>query len=637
MRGGGTFRVVYPLEAFDGGLNNKYEAAIIADHESPDALNVVYDDRGGVQTRGGSSKLNTTAVGSYSGDGLFTARYNNQAETMCGWWNGTMYTLGATTFTTHGSAQSVFTAGSRVDACQYQNLIFFGDGYAKPYKYNGTAFTRHGIPQPNSGPSTQSGTAGASGAATGDINYKVSYVNSYSVEGDVSAATTTLTIATSASVSLTSLPLAPTSFGVNSRRLYRLDSGSGGSYKLVTTIADNTTTNYTDSTPSASLGAAAPSDQGEPPNWQYSISHQERLFLVTPDNPSYLYYTELADPFVVKVSNYILIGDGDGEVITGLGTQANMIVVFKTNSVWLIYMPDTTPGNWIRIKSNSKYGGYSHYAQADYEDIKLFIGRRYGKVSGFFKLVGGTTEPNSTDLVANNVTSDSVSDRIEPDVFTFTTSALNKACAIEFKNKLWFSVPYSSSTNNRVYQFDFQRRDEAKNDGSWCPFTYPYGFSAFTVYNGKLYGQGAEAAGFVWELDTGTYADNGTAINSYCWTKEFFGYPEHLENWKDFRFGNLTVETLGNYYMNVGYKVDGDSSGGVTQQISLNPGGSTWGSFNWGAATWGGGQTRKKTTVSFGTLNGKRLQLKFSNQSTVNQGFHVYPMGSFSYNVRGKR
>ena len=71
------FRIVYPMEAFDGGLNNKYEPNIVLDNESPDCKNVVFDDRGGVQTRQGCSQLNTAAVGSFAGDGLFTYRQNS--------------------------------------------------------------------------------------------------------------------------------------------------------------------------------------------------------------------------------------------------------------------------------------------------------------------------------------------------------------------------------------------------------------------------------------------------------------------------------------------------------------------------------------------------------------------------------
>jgi len=632
------FRVVYPVEAFDGGLNNKYDRNIIADNESPDCLNVEFSDRGGVQTRGGMSQLNTASVGSYAGDGLFTARYNDGTEKMLGWWNGTMYQLGTTTFVTVGSAQSVWTAGSRVDMAMYQNLAFFGNGHSQPYKYNGTEFTRHGVTQPNSTGAQTSGTAGTSGPAGGDVNYVFTYRNSYLVESDFSSSTATLAIGSTATVSIACIPVAPTSFGVAARRIYRRSAGSGGSYKLVATLSDNTTTTYVDQVTDASLGAAAPTDNGEPPEWQYVVSHQERLWMVGPDAPQTLYYSELGNPFVVESTNFILISDGDGEAITGLGVHANMVVVYKEASVWLIYLPDTDPTNWVRIKSNSKYGGVSHYAQADYNGLKLFLGKRYSQLQGFLELQGADIKPNSTDLLASAVLSESASDRIEPDVFLFTSNSVSKACAIEYRNKLWFAVPYNGSTsNNRVYQFDYLRRANSNANGAWAPFTYPYSIAAFTIYGGSLYAQAGTANGFVYRLNTDTYSDNGTAIDSYLWTKEFFGHKQHMENWKNFRFSNWILEMLGTYYMNVSYRTDGDRGPGTTQQVYLDPGGTIWGSFTWGAATWGGGQSQKKVTVNLATTSGKRIQFKFSNQNALNQGFHVYPLGSFTYNLRGKR
>lgn len=636
------FRVIYPLTSFDGGKNNKYDPSIIADNESPSALNCVFDDLGGVQTRLGSKKLNTTSVGSFAGDGLFTARFNDGTEVMLGWWNGTMYKLaaGGTTFTTVASAQSVFTAGTRVDMAMYQNLCFFGNGGSRPYKYNGTEFTRMGIAQPNSGPSDTSGTAGASGPSTGDVLYKVSYVNSYAVEGDVSAQTTTLNVATTATVSLTSLPLAPVSFGVAARKLYRKDSGSGGAFKLVTTINDNTTTTFLDQVVSANLGATAPTDQGIPPNWRFVKSHQERLWLNDPSNKSYLYYTELGNPFVVKTTNFILMGDGDGEQCTGISVHADNIAFYKDFSIWMLYLQTTTPGDWLRIKSLSHYGSASHYAICDFNQYQMFLGKRYGSVSGFYTLMGVNTVPNPIDTAVTGVHADAQSVEIEPDVLAFLKSLAVNASGIEFNNKLWFTVPsgVTSTTNDMVYQFDFQRRDNDPKTGSWMPFTYPMNIACFTVYAGKLYAQEAGANGFCYQLELdATYNDSGTAINSYWQSKDFSGRKEHIENQKDFRFANFTVETFGNFFMNVRHRTDSDTSLGTTNQISLDSGGNLWGTMVWGTSNWGGTTARKKVTIPLGPSSGKKISFRFDNQNVANSAFHVFSEGSFIYNKRGYR
>lgn len=637
MSDSSPFRILYPIEAFDGGLNSKYEPNIIADNESPDCKNVVFDDRGGVQTRLGSTKFNTTAVGSFAGDGLFTCRFNDGTEQMVGWWNGTMFKLNTTTFVTVPSAQSVFTAGTRVDMTMYQNYAFFGNGGSNPYKWNGTEFTRMGIPQPNSGPTVVSGTAGANAVPTGDVNYKVSYVNSALAEGNVSALTTTLTIATSATVSLTCLPIAPTSFGVNQRKLYRMDSTTGGVYKLRATIADNTTVNYTDT--GGSVSTSAPVDNAEPPNWSMSTTHQERVFVNNPANPSYAYYSELGNPYVVKTTNYILMGDGDGENISGIAVHANNVAYFKDSSIWMLYMPSTTTTDWIRIKTLSKYGSVGHFAQADYSSLRMFIGKRYGVLAGFFALGGVDTQPESTQTVTTAIKSDSKSDKIEPDVFLLNRSAVTTACAIEYKNKLWFAVPGNlQTTNTLVYQYDFQRRAESETDGSWVPFTFPVSISAFTIYGGALYAQSQTANGFVYKLDVAsTYSDDGSAINSYYWTKEFKGHPQHLEHRKDFRNAYFIVETMGNWYMNISFRIDAQAGSTVTTAVYLSPGNSVWGTAIWGAFTWGSGSTRKDVTINSSPYAGKKIQFKFDNQNTAGQAFHVLPGGNFSYNLRGLR
>ncbi len=58
-------------QTFDGGKNNKFDKYLIANNESPDLLNVVLDNRS-AETRLGSQKFNSTSVGSFPGDGLYT-------------------------------------------------------------------------------------------------------------------------------------------------------------------------------------------------------------------------------------------------------------------------------------------------------------------------------------------------------------------------------------------------------------------------------------------------------------------------------------------------------------------------------------------------------------------------------------
>lgn len=629
-------KIEYPLPAFDGGLNNKYEPYTIADNELPACLNAYANDLGGVQTRYGSSKLNTTAVGSFANHGLFTLRRDSGNQTMVGWWNGSLYTLNTTTFVTVPSAQSVYTAGQYVCEVMYQDLAFFGNGYSTNYKWNGTEFTRMGIEVPNSGPGVV--TNGAGNVPIGDVQYKVSYVNSYVVEGDVGTATTTQAVAASSVVSLTSLPLAPTSFGVAARKIYRKDASTSGDYKLVTTINDNTTTTYTDNIATTALGTTAPTDQGIPPKFDMAVVHKERIFFKTPGDP-FIYYSELGNPFVVKVLNFQKVGDGDGEITRGLGVQSDSVVCYKDTAPWLIYMADTDPSNWAVVKTDAKYGAAGHFSIVDYEKYQMYLGYNFEGVVNFAALQGGAVSPDIADLTVANIIADSKSDKVEPDIRLFRSTQLPKVFGIRYDNKLFFAVPYgaSATSNTRVYVFDYFQRDKDRASGAWWPMTYPWSITYMTIFNGFLYAAINEATGFVYRLEVpDVYGDDGTAITSYAWTKEFEGQDDVKENHKDFRRLNLTMGTLGSWNVGVSYRLDADPGDGNLKLVDISPGGGIWGSLIWGVGNWGGGSTRKQFKIELGTAAGVKIQFKFDNQSTLGRAFKVL-RGALFFSRRGRR
>lgn len=103
-------------------------------------------------------------------------------------------------------------------------------------------------------------TLALAGAGAGDVNdgahtYAVTVLDVNSVESPVgtTAAITVVDKTTNGQVSLTAIPLGPTNSV--SRKIYRSAAGTTTPLKLLTTIADNSTTTYTDSTADGSLGA----------------------------------------------------------------------------------------------------------------------------------------------------------------------------------------------------------------------------------------------------------------------------------------------------------------------------------------------------------------------------------------------
>ncbi len=637
MSRGPTFDVVYPPReraTFDGGLNNKYPRSVIEDNESPDCVNVVFSG-GAVETRGGSTLLNTTAIGTFAGDGLYTRHDNTGAETMVAFCKGSAWALtGASTFTTIPSAQSVFTAGVRVGATEYENHLFVGNGGVPPYKYDGTYFTRHGVPAPTTTLSVASnGTGGISASVV--CVYAVTFVNSAAVEGNYGPLAT-FTVSAAGQNLLTSIPIAPASFGVSSRRIYRASSAVGP-FLRVGTINDNVTSSYTDNVSFTALTATAPVDNGVPPNYSVAVQHQNRIFCNDPANLNYVWYSEVEEPYTFGALNFIPIGDGSFDLVRGLAVYQNGILVQCDGGLYLIDMPTTTPTDWRVIKILSQYGSKSPFGSFLYENKLMVPAVQNSKFTGFAAVAGTSVDPQKTYVESTAMGSDRTSDRIEPDMFQMAEAYVAGISAIVFKNRAYVAVPYGTSVtaNSRVYMYDFSHSQITKEGYAWAPIT---GITAvqFCVYGGKLYYIDSAATGKVFQLETTSYNDNGAAMDSHFWTKEFSGNESHENLQKDFRKVKLLVDQAGPYYMNLTYRTDSDAGAGTTIQVPLDPGAAVWGTATWGSATWGSGADQKEVTVGLGQVTGKRIQFKFSNQTAVNQRFKVHGL-NFTYNIKGKR
>lgn len=645
------YRRLYPDQevlTFDGGLDNKFEKALLPENESPDCLNVEFGD-GAVGTRQGATKLNTAAAGNVAFDGLYTRRSSDgTSESMCAFIGGHMLVLGVTTFNTIPSAQSVFTIGTRVGAELAENYIFAGNGFVGPYKYNGTDFTQHGISAPVLTCSVASSTTGSL-TTNGIYNYRVTYVNSALVESDMGPATPTFTVSgVGLSIRVTSIPIgSAASQGILYRRLYRTVGTGALAYFRVTTIQDVSSTTFVDTLADTSLGSAAPTDNGVPPKYNAIIYNNNILFVNDASNPNYVWYSVIGQPYTFPSTNFFKVGDNAGDLVKGFASYDNYVVIFCEQSTWINFMPDpATPSGWRRIKSNSPFGSKSPYCalicDVRGENIMLHPAIQNRKFVGFAALTGATLDPSVSYQMVTTAGSQLQSNVIEPDMFLLNESKLNQISGIVFKNKAYIAVSYgvSQTTNNRVYVWDFSLSNIKKDQPtSWAPWSgTPYNINQFCVYGGKLYGASSGTNGFVYQVtDTNVYSDDGSAINSYWWSKEYSGFEQDTAITKDFRYLNMLYDNAGAYYMTLRFRTDSDTGVGTSKNISLTPGGSLWGTLIWGVGMWGGGVNQTESRIYFGdSLRGKRLQFRFDNQNTAGQRFKVH-RGQFLYNIRGYR
>jgi hypothetical protein len=632
----GRFDIQFPARNYlgmDGGKNNKTSKQWILDNESPDCLNVIFG-MGSVETRPGSQLLNTAPVATFAVDGLYTRHDNDGSETMTVWCGGTMYYLSGTTFNAIASSVSAWTAGVRVCAAEYENNLFMDNGFQIAYKWNGTDLTRHGVYPPTT---TMTANSHASGTclATATLQYAVTYVNSALVEGNLGPATT-FAVSGGTGCQLTSVPVAPQSFGVNYRYIYR-SVDSGANYYRVGSILNNTATTFVDGTVSAAATVLAPIDNGLPPKYKAIVTHNSRLFMIGDDN--FVWYSNVGNPYVVDSTNFRRIGDATGEIPTALGVWDNFLAVFcKSGQTWLVYMPSNDDSEWIDVKLRSNYGSKSPYAIFSAMNQLIFPATEANKFVGFAAMTAAGLDPQASLTEVGAVGSDMMTENIQPDIEDFNQTYVGNMSAIVFKSKAYIAYTDENvAYNNRIYVLDFSNlHANKKQKYTWAPWS-GLNIAQFCVYEGNLYGALSTATGQVYKLLTSNYDDNSVAINSYYWTKEFYGNPGHETWWKDWRFANIIYELCGAWKMGLTTRVDSDSGSGTEVDVDLTPSTTLWGStLVWSSTTWDAGRSEFDLKRTLGNFRGKRIQFKFSNKNTAGRKFRIVGM-KLRYNLKGIR
>ena len=501
----GKFRTGQPMEdapLFDGGLNTKAYPTDIDLSQTPSAQNVDFNDYGAVGTTLGFSTVNSSAIGSAVINGIHS--YNNESSTAAELvfiGHGSAWRMSGTTFVTIPSGQSIFSAGIDMETEQFQNLLFMSNGIDRSYKYNGTEFTRMGVSAPTA---TLTASTDGAGNPNGDYNYVYAGVNSYSVESDysVDAAISATFTAASEAILVNGIPTFPVSHGVNTINIYRNTAGAAGTYYRVTAVS-NGVTSITDNAADSTLVTAAPLDNAPPFDFKYFQNFESFLFAAgNPDKKSRLYWSKVNTPEQWPEDNFVRVGEGDGQEISGISVVNSSVIISKSDeqgnsATYTLFNDDADPANWYLLRTDSDKGSESHKAMTLW-DNKLALFNRDG-VYGFNgnQRVRGA---GSTEL--GKISVDSISQDIEPDVQGFKKSLLRSSAGIDFENRMYFAVPSSGSSteNDKLYVFDYVRLSTSdRKQGAWIPFT-DHNINNFTIHDGELLGGSSTANGFILSL-----------------------------------------------------------------------------------------------------------------------------------------
>jgi len=609
-------------DAFDGGLNTKAQALNVPLHQLVQADNIVFDDYGAFKTRKGSAKLNSDSLGAAVVDGVFSYKPSTMSAQLVAVCNGraAVATGAATAFNDIASSVTVWTANTPIEMKQQNELLFFSNGNVKPYKFNGNEFTQMGVSAP-SGVLTVATNATA-GNLTGSYTWVYLGVNSYLAEGDYNSASVTHA-AVGESVVVGSIVTAPVSAGISYWKVYRNTAQVEGAYWYLTDVS-NGVTSFTDNVADSSLENLAPTDNGQPRFFKYMFPANGRMWGAGDSNKDYLWYSNINQPEQFPAVNFIRVGRGDGLDISGIVEQDGNIVISKSDfsgrtAVYVLQIGDPTtnsdPANWYLKKFADDVGSDSHRAMVNYSGLVTMLNH-----DAIHAWKGGGVVINPSESIAGTTSEDSISDAIEPDVLNLAKDYLKNACAITWENRVWFSVPSSGNTINDIfYVYDFVLLNSGnRKKGAWSKFI-PSGtnlISQFATHEDKLYGSKSSVIGHILQLDTGT-ADGLDKITATAKTAPYQGKKGHEDNWKDFRWIYITVDTAAYSIVMTTYI---DTLQVNTYSIDL---------------TAAGAEATKIVKVRLGNEQGRNIQFKYNN-SAIDQPYAIRKI-ELVYNLRGLR
>ena len=320
------------------GMNSKLDEYDLSDKYARLAQNCIFEEEPlAVTKRPPVSYFNDTTLG--TGGIVGVLRYYSSAG-MTKWIvaHANKVYVGNDSTGSFTEIRTLANTGKRMAFEVYQDKVIGSNGFDNIWVYDGSSDNL----------TWELGSCKAkTGAGTGITKTAVSYAVTFDADAVVSGAVSnTIATLTNQDVNLTNIPLGP--IGTTDRKIYRKDSSTGGAYKLVTTISNNTATTYTDSNADVSGAATMPVVTDDMPVGNILKLHRERLFISgDPNKPSWIYYSNPYLPhFIQQTSNldYMEISPNDGDEIMGIPIQLGRMVCIKRNTIRPLYITSPTSG-----------------------------------------------------------------------------------------------------------------------------------------------------------------------------------------------------------------------------------------------------------------------------------------------------
>ena len=360
---------------------------------------------------------------------------------------GALTNIGASTFTSSSAQEYLpsFAVGN--------NLCFIVNG-TDAKKFDGTTVYGIGITAPSSAPTlADSGTAGV---PDGTYEAYVTYYNSATgQESSAGTTSSTLTLTTN-KIDFSAIPVSADA-QVDTRRIYLRNTGTMSNFYLAVTISNNsaTTSSAYNGADSALVDIGPDTDENDPPvsGVKFACYHKGRLFLADNTNVYYskLDMTESFDPDAYETPN-----PSDGQALTGIVSIFDLLIIFKTNSVYVLVGDD--PDTWA-IRPIDNTIGCSTARSIVLTEGKLYWYSEQGPVMWG----GGLDKP---ELLGPPF----ISTIISPDYLSFDSDALRIVAGAKdtVEDRIIWAVPQLDQERNTLLLPFNSRIGRWESDG-WDP------------------------------------------------------------------------------------------------------------------------------------------------------------------------
>lgn len=330
------------------GMNNKVEDLDLKDRWVELAQNCRFEvEPGAVDKRDPVTYFNSTTKGSGAVTGLYRF-YTSGGTIKFVMIHGTTCYVGSDSAGTWTAIRTSLTDGKRMAFETYKDLLICSNGYDNPFIYDGSSDnitwelgSCKAVLENNAGYNIDKDST--------ELSYKITIDADAYRCGAVSNEIATVGGATNGRVQLTNIPLGPV--GATNRKIFRKNAGTnttGGAWKLLTTLGDNTTTVYTDDTADVSGAAAIGADTDDMPLGNILKVHRERLFISgDPSNPNKIYYSNVYLPHYIQQTtnlDYMEISPEDNDEIMGIPIQLGVMACIKKNTIRKVHITSAVSG-----------------------------------------------------------------------------------------------------------------------------------------------------------------------------------------------------------------------------------------------------------------------------------------------------